>query len=97
VLSVPPGKRDRRSAPTGPTDPKALTERESEILALITQGKSNAEVAATTFLSLNSIKSYIRTTYRKIGVTSRTQAVLWGFEHGVKPDHHRIDHWRGGP
>jgi hypothetical protein len=55
------------------------------------------DVAATTFLSLNSIKSYIRTTYRKIGVTSRTQAVLWGFEHGVKPDHHRIDHWRGGP
>ena len=76
---------------------EGLSAREAEILALITQGKSNAEVAATTFLSLNSVKSYIRTTYRKIGVKSRTQAVLWGVEHGFKPDHRRIDHWRGGP
>ena len=34
---------------------------------------------------------------RKIGAKSRTQAVLWGVDHGFKPDHHRIDHWRGGP
>ena len=54
---------------------EGLTEREAEILALITQGKSNAEVAELTYLSMNSIKSYIRSTYRKIGVTSRTQAV----------------------
>jgi DNA-binding NarL/FixJ family response regulator len=76
---------------------EGLTDRESEILALITQGKSNAEVAALTFLSPNTVKSYIRTTYRKIGVASRTQAVLWGVSHGFVPDHHRIDHWRGGP
>ena len=76
---------------------EGLTDREAEILALITQGRSNAEVAATTYLSPNSIKAYIRSTYRKIGVKSRTQAVLWGIEHGFKPDHHRIDHWRGGP
>ena len=40
---------------------EGLTDREAEILALITQGKSNAEVAALTFLSPNTIKSYIRT------------------------------------
>ena len=45
---------------------------------MITQGKSNAEVAMLTFLSPNTVKSYIRTIYRKIGVASRTQAVLWG-------------------
>ncbi len=76
---------------------EGLTDRESEILALITQGKSNHDIAALTFLSINTIKTYIRTTYRKIGTTSRTQAVLWGIEHGFKPDHRRIDHWRGGP
>ncbi len=76
---------------------EGLSDRESEILALITQGKSNAEVAALTYLSPNTVKSYIRTIYRKIGVGSRTQAVLWGVEHGFTPDHHRIDHWRGGP
>ena len=74
---------------------EGLTDRESEILALITQGKSNAEVAAHTFLSPNTVKSYIRTVYRKIGVSSRTQAVLWGVNNGFTPDHHRIDHWRG--
>jgi DNA-binding NarL/FixJ family response regulator len=76
---------------------EGITDRESEILALITQGMSNAEVAKFTYLSPNTVKSYIRNVYRKIGVDSRTQAVLWGVEHGFTPDHHRIDHWRGGP
>ena len=76
---------------------EGLTDREAEILALITQGKSNAEVAELTYLSLNTVKSYVRTIYRKIGVSSRTQAVLWGVRHGFAPDHHRIEHWRGGP
>jgi DNA-binding NarL/FixJ family response regulator len=95
VISPAPGKS--RAAPgfDWPGRSEGLTERESEILALITQGKSNAEVAATTYLSVNSIKSYIRSTYRKIRVKTRTQAVLWGVEHGFKPDHHRIDFWRG--
>jgi len=60
-------------------------------------GAEDAEVAELTFLSPNTVKSYIRAVYRKIRVGSRTQAVLWGVEHGFKPDHHRIDHWRGGP
>ena len=76
---------------------EGLTDREAEILALITQGKTNAEVAAVTFLSPNTVKSYIRTVYRKINVTSRTQAVLWGVKNGFTADYHRIDHWRGGP
>ena len=71
--------------------------KRTEILALITQGKSNADVARLTYLSPNTVKSYIRTIYRKIGVASRTQAVLWGVDHGFTPDHHRIEHWRGGP
>ncbi|MET0447267.1 MAG: response regulator transcription factor, partial [Aeromicrobium sp.] len=45
---------------------QGLTDRESEILALITQGKSNADVAMLTYLSPNTVKSYIRTIYRKI-------------------------------
>ena len=68
-----------------------------EVLALITQGKSNAELAELMFISINTVKSYIRSAYRKIGVTNRTQAVLRGTDHGFRPDHHRIEHWRGGP
>jgi DNA-binding NarL/FixJ family response regulator len=76
---------------------EGLSEREAEILALITQGKSNADVARLTYLSPNTVKSYIRTIYRKLDVSSRTKAVLWGVAHGFTPDHHRIEHWRGGP
>ncbi|WP_235510781.1 LuxR C-terminal-related transcriptional regulator [Curtobacterium sp. Leaf261] len=79
----------------GRTD--GITDREAEILALITQGKSNAEVAKLTYLSPNTVKTHIRSVYRKIGVESRTQAVLWGVANGFQPDHHRIDHWLGGP
>lgn len=97
VISDPPV---RARAPIGldwPGRHEGLTDREAEILALITQGKNNADVAALTFLSPNTVKSYIRTIYRKINVASRTQAVLWGVKNGFSPDHHRIDHWRGGP
>jgi DNA-binding NarL/FixJ family response regulator len=97
IISPPPVKAHVASGLDWPGRSEGLTNRESEILALITQGKSNEDVAALTFLSKNSIKSYIRSAYRKIGVGSRTQAVLWGVEHGFKPDHRRIDHWRDGP
>jgi DNA-binding NarL/FixJ family response regulator len=94
VVSNPPPRA--RSAPglEWPGRQEGLTDRESEVLALITQGKSNAEVAALTYLSPNTVKSYIRTTYRKIDVASRTQAVLWGVAHGFTPDRNRIASWR---
>jgi NarL family two-component system response regulator LiaR len=62
-----------------------LSPRESEVLAFITQGLSNDEIAQNTFLSINSVKTYIRTAYRKIGVDRRPQAVVWGMRHGFEP------------
>jgi DNA-binding NarL/FixJ family response regulator len=97
VISDPPPRP--RSAPglDWPGRREGLTDREAEVLALITQGKNNTEIAALTYLSPNTVKSYIRALYRKINVASRTQAVLWGVTHGFTPDHHRIEHWRNGP
>ena len=63
-----------------------LTPREAEIIALITQGLSNDEIAQRAYLSINSVKTHIRTAYRKIGVSSRSQAVLWGVDNGFRPD-----------
>ena len=63
-----------------------LSPREAEVIALITQGLSNQEIADRAYLSINSVKTYIRSAYRKIGVTRRTQAVLWGVDNGFKPD-----------
>ncbi|AQP44595.1 DNA-binding response regulator [Tessaracoccus flavus] len=67
-----------------------LTPRESEVLALITQGLTNADIASRSYLSINSVKSYIRSAYRKIGVERRSQAVRWGLENGMLPDVGRV-------
>ncbi|MGZ8769077.1 response regulator transcription factor, partial [Aeromicrobium sp.] len=63
-----------------------LSPREAEVLALITQGLSNQEIADRAYLSINSVKTFIRTAYRKINVTRRSQAVLWGVQNGFEPD-----------
>ena len=97
VISDPPPRPKSAPGLDWPGRREGLTDREAEVLALITQGKNNTEIAALTYLSPNTVKSYIRTLYRKIDVASRTQAVLWGVTHGFTPDHHRIEHWRNGP
>jgi DNA-binding NarL/FixJ family response regulator len=63
-----------------------LSPREAEVLALITQGLSNQEIADRAYLSINSVKTFIRTAYQKIDVTRRSQAVLWGVQNGFEPD-----------
>jgi DNA-binding NarL/FixJ family response regulator len=99
LLAVHNGEGRVHPVPTGappavvgdwPGRSEGLTQRESEMLALITQGLSNAEIAERTRLSINSVKSYIRTCYRRIGVTTRSQAIIWGIEHDFRPDHVRI-------
>lgn len=80
--------------PTGgnwPGREEGLSYREGEVIALITQGLSNAEIASTMYLSPNSVKSYIRSAYRKVGVARRSQAVSWGMRHGFAADYLRID------
>ena len=64
---------------------EGLTPRESEVLSFITQGLSNQQVADACHLSINSIKTYIRSAYQKIGVRSRSQAVGWGMRNGFEP------------
>jgi len=73
-----------------PGHDEGLTPREAEIVALVTSGLSNNEIAERTYLSINSVKSYIRSAYRTMGVTSRSQAVLWGIDHGMAPTRMRI-------
>ncbi len=60
-----------------------LTPRELEVVGFIAAGLTNLEIAATLSLSVNSIKSYIRSAYRKIGASSRSQAVMWAVRHGI--------------
>ncbi len=65
-----------------------LSGRESEVLALICQGLSNQQISQRAYLGINTVKTYIRSAYRKIGVTTRPQAVIWAMSHGFTP---RVD------
>lgn len=68
------------AAPT--PDEGHLTDREAEMLHLIVRGLSNHEIAEQAAVSINSVKSFIRSAYRKIGVEKRDEAVLWALDRG---------------
>ena len=55
--------------------PGALSPREHEILELVRQGLTNAEIAQTLFLSVSTVKVHIRHVFEKLGVRTRTEAV----------------------
>ena len=67
----------------------ALTERELQVLRGMSQGKSNAEIGRSLFLSEDTVKTHARRLFRKLGVSDRAQAVACGFRRGfvdLKPD-----------
>jgi DNA-binding NarL/FixJ family response regulator len=59
-----------------------LSPRESSILQLVVMGRGNQDIAQELYLSINSVKTYIRSTYRKIEATSRGQAIIWAVRQG---------------
>jgi len=63
--------------------PSELTEQEFRVLELIGAGLSNDQIAKELYLSVNSIKTYIRTAYRKIGAINRSDAMRWTHRHGL--------------
>ena len=73
---------DSRERGDWPGREAGLSARESEVLALVAKGLRNQEIASTLGLSLNSIKTYIRSCYAKVGVTRRAQAVRWALQNG---------------
>jgi NarL family two-component system response regulator LiaR len=98
ILAVHEGRAVRHDihAPTGVDEMSAwpgqihgLSAREAEILIYVASGLSNQEIAERAYLSINTVKTYIRTAYAKIGVTRRSQAVVWALEHGLQPDYER--------
>lgn len=82
VRPPPPAGQESTSGVRTPR----LTRRETEVVLLIASGRSNEQIASLLFLSINSIKSHIRSAYRKMGVTRRSQAVTWAFVHGMVPE-----------
>jgi two-component system, NarL family, response regulator LiaR len=58
-----------------------LTDREREILLLMTEGKSNQEIADELFIALKTVKTHVSNILSKLDVSDRTQAVIYAFRH----------------
>jgi two-component system nitrate/nitrite response regulator NarL len=60
-----------------------LTGREGEILERVATGRSNKQIAAEFWLSEQTIKYHLTNVYRKLGVSSRTEAARFAYDHGL--------------
>ncbi|MFN8615940.1 MAG: response regulator transcription factor [Dehalococcoidia bacterium] len=68
-----------------PESPETLTERETDVLRLLAQGKANKEIAAALYIGENTVKTHVSSILVKLGVQSRTQAALYARQIGLGP------------
>jgi DNA-binding NarL/FixJ family response regulator len=64
-------------------NPQDLSDREVEVLRLLARGLSNREIAATLVISEHTVRRHLSNLFRKIGVTSRSAATAFAFEHDL--------------
>lgn len=60
-----------------------LTPREKDVLAELTKGKSNREIANSLYVTEKTVKTHISNIFAKLGVQDRTQAALYAVKHGL--------------
>jgi DNA-binding NarL/FixJ family response regulator len=63
----------------------SLTQRETDILALLSEGRSNRDISRALFLSEKTVKAHLAAIFRKLGVTNRTQAAMAAVAMGIGP------------
>lgn len=73
------------STGTGPGGLEELTERETEILKLVSTGASNKEIANALYLSEKTVKNYLSTIFRKLQLNDRVQAATYAVRQGITP------------
>jgi DNA-binding NarL/FixJ family response regulator len=66
---------------SAPRPGHALSERETQVLRLLTQGLTNRQIARTLAISENTVKVHATNLFRRIGVSDRTSAAMWARDH----------------
>lgn len=66
-----------------PESPEMLTPRETEVLRLLAQGKSNQEISSALVIALKTVKTHVGNILSKLGLSSRTQAALYAVRIGL--------------
>jgi DNA-binding NarL/FixJ family response regulator len=82
-LSPQAAARLMREVRTPERDAEALTERETDVLRLLAQGKSNKEIALQLNIGEQTVKTHVSHILDKLGVPSRTQAALYAIRIGL--------------
>ena len=72
------GIRGRKTGPTA-----GLTERETDVLALLARGQSNAEIASELYVGEATVKTHVSNLLAKLGIRDRIQAVVFAYENGI--------------
>lgn len=73
-----------RSAGTTTAPVESLTRRERVVLAELAEDVTLEEIATRLFVTRNTVKSQVRSVYRKIGVSTRSEAVAWAVAQGIR-------------
>lgn len=80
---APPRAHDVPTAPVTRNSLRKLTRRELEILRLVSEGRSNRQVAEILWVTDQTVKFHLANVYRKLGVRSRFEAARWAQENGM--------------
>jgi DNA-binding NarL/FixJ family response regulator len=76
----------QRAAPARPVWPAGLSDREVEVLRLISRGLSKRQVAEALVIAPATADHHVRHIYDKIGVSTRAGAAVFALEHGILPE-----------
>jgi DNA-binding NarL/FixJ family response regulator len=82
-LGAEPGQRRVAGLRGHVAPPAGMTDREVEVLRLVAKGHSNRDVASMLFISERTVHRHLSNVFTKLGVSSRTAATVYAFEHGI--------------
>jgi DNA-binding NarL/FixJ family response regulator len=81
----------RTEGASGASNREPLSMREREVLAMLALGYRNAEIASELYLSIDTVKTYVRRLFQKLDVNNRTQAALRAGDYGLAPPASRVE------